>query len=188
MIGKAELILSGSFEYEEMCLNGQVKTEYYDTLFAWINLGLPLDVNETTLTDEDIETGFMIFSAVIYCSESVQLSKFLHNLVSTQSPRTIIQATVNTIQSDNIREIESRQLLNEFYQALDQVFDLQYGKILMALSSTSQLQDMMSKSWPYFHNFSCQEMDQCLSGLNCEIVQKIGKLLILFILNVDLAY
>ena len=46
----------------------------------------------------------MMFSAFVYCSESVALSQFLDSLLSTQSPMTIIQATVNTIESSVLLE------------------------------------------------------------------------------------
>ena len=181
MIGKAELILSGSIEFTTMCSQGQVKPEHFSKLFSSIKLDLSLDATKTTVNDEDITTGFMIFSVVVYCSESVALSQFLHSLLTTQSPRTIIQATVNTIESDNIKDNTNRQLLNDYFQSLNRTFNFEYGKILMALSSPSELQAMMDKNSPYFTNFS-KDIHLCLSGDSChglmDSIKSLGALVV----------
>ena len=107
------------------------------------------------------------------------LSKFLHNLVSTESPRTIIQATVNTIPAGDITDIVNMRRFSEFYLALDKIFHFQLGRILLATASRSQLQAMTAKDWPYFNHFS-KEVDQCLSSASCQgvvdLVQTLGKL------------
>ena len=131
-----------------------------------------------TINQEDVETGFMLFSVIIFCSEPVALSQFLHNLLTTQSPRTIIQATVNTIQSDDTKEVMNRKRINMFYLALDNIFYFQFGKILMATVSSSELQTMLAKDWPYFSHYS-QEIDQCLNNTSCQgvsdLVKSLGK-------------
>ena len=120
----------------------------------------------------------MLFSAIIFCSEPVALSQFLHNLLTTQSPRTIIQATVNTIQSEDIKEILTKKLLNNFYLDLDKIFQFHLGKIHLATASSSQLQNMMSKDWPYFTHYS-HHIDQCFNNNSCQgirdIIKSLGK-------------
>ena len=125
-----------------MCSNGQAISEHHLTLFDKVRLGLFLDGSEQIITDADIKTGLMMYSAIVYCSEPVALSQFLHGLLSTQSPRTIIQATVNTIQSENIKKNYARRLMNEFYLSLNRTFTFQYGKILLAISSDFQIEAM----------------------------------------------
>ena len=166
---KDKLIRSGSIEYTTMCSHGQVESEHYSTIFNLINVSVISDSAKTPITDEDVNTGFMMFTAIVYCSEPVALSQFLHSLLSTQSPRTILQATVNTIQSDKVKE-KTRQLLNEFYQNIQNTFNLQHGKILLALSSASELESMIAKNRPYFTPYS-QEIEQCLTGTNCQGVR-----------------
>ena len=121
----------------------------------------------------------MLFSVVVYCSEPVALSQFLNSLLSTQSLRTIIKATVNTIQSENIKESLSKEQMNQFYLALDKIFDFQLGKILLAISSPPEIEAMMAKDWPFFTHFS-QEIDQCLEEGSCrgvqDIVNTLGKI------------
>ena len=176
---KAKLINKGLIEYNSMCSDDQIKEEHYATIFDEINHGLNPDVaTSTAITDDDIVTGFMIFSATVYCTETVPLYQFLHRLISSQSPRTVIKAIVNTIQSDNIRERKNRKLLNQFFLALDKIFHFQIGKILLATSSLSQLQSMIAKDWPFFNDYS-KEIDQCFNGSSCleimNLVQTLGK-------------
>ena len=136
------------------------------------------------MLEEDIKTGFMIFSALVYCSESVVLSQFLHSLLSTQSPRTIIQATVNTIEFNVLHENRNRMKMNRFYVALDHIFHFQLGKILLATASPSELQAMIAKDWPYFTHYS-QEIDECLNGASCQgimnLVQNLGNIIYFFV-------
>ena len=124
-----------------------------------------------------------MFTAVIYCTESVAFPQFLNNLISTQSPRTIIQATVNTIQSSDIKNKEIRKQLHNFFASLDKIFNFQLGKILLATASSSQLKAMLAKDWPYFVKYSV-EIKQCLSGVSCQgvvdLVETLGNVLNIF--------
>ena len=120
----------------------------------------------------------MMFSAIVYCTEPMALYQFIHGLLSTQSPRTIIQATVNTIQSGDTLDSTTKKYLNQFYHDLDNIFHFQFGKIFLAQSSLGHMQDIMAKDWPFFANFS-DEIKQCLSGATCQVVtdlvQTLGK-------------
>ena len=171
---KSGLITNGFIQYTHMCSGGQVRKQYYPTVFDQIKTQVKGEETDMVVTDEDIETGFMLFSAIVYCSESVPLSQFLHSLLSTQSPRTIIQATINTIQAEDMKERITRKLLNSFYLALDNIFHLHHGKILLASSSPSQLQAMMAKDWPYFTSYS-MDIDQCLNNKSCQAVRNLTK-------------
>ena len=165
---KARFIQDGVLQYNSMCSRGQIKPENY-SVFEKMDLGL----NSTTVyepDDEDIQTGFMMFTTMVYCSKPVAISQFLHSLLFNQSARTIIQATVNTLQSDDIKALQNRIRMNQFYLALDKIFHFQLGKILLATASPSELQAMMSNDLPYFTHFS-QEIDQCLNNASCQGVR-----------------
>ena len=164
---KKELITNGLLNYTSICSGGQVEQEFQSRIFGNVNLGLNMHESDIITEEEDLKTGFMIYSALISCSESVALYHFLHSLLSTQSPRTIIQATVNTIESDNLRDRISKHRINQMYMLLDTIFNLHYGKILLATSSPSQLEAMLAKDRPYFSNYS-QEIEQCLGGVSCQ--------------------
>ena len=161
--------MAGGSQNKQIQILSQLKEHVYSSVFDQIQIGGNSNT-EPIITDEDIKIGFQMFSAIVYCSEPVALSKFLHNLVALQSPRTIIQATVNTIQSDDIKDMKNRERLNQFVIALDNIFSFQLGLILMATASPSQLKAMMAADWPYFHKHS-QEIDQCLNHENCSGVK-----------------
>ena len=166
---KIRLISVGLINFTAMCSGGQVKPQYHETLFTQIFSRTDNHETKAEVIEEDIKTGFMLFSAIVYCSEPVALSQFLQSLLSTQSPRTIIQAIVNTIQSGDIRESISKERINQVYLALDSILHFQYGKILLATSSPSQLKAMLAKDWPYFTPYA-KQFDQCLSGVSCQRV------------------
>ena len=176
ILEKTKLIQSGDLQYTRMCTGSQLRPEQY-SIIDNTNLAL-INASDVSVNDQDLLIGFMTFSTLIYCSESVALTQFLHSLLSTQSPRTIIQATVNTIQSDNIKEKENRKRMAQFYAALDNIFNLQFGKILLATASLSQLEDMMAKDLPYFAKYS-HEIDQCIKNASCQkvvnLIQTLGK-------------
>ena len=175
---KATMVLNRNLiNTTTMCLNGQIKKEYYAQVFDGMNLGLNNDAKDIILTKADVNTGVMIFSIMTYCpTTAMQITQFLHSLLSTQSARTVIQSTVNTIQLSSIKETLIKKGMNTFYLALDKIFHFQLGKILLATTSLSQLQTMMTKEWPYFINYS-QEIDQCLWGPSCQGVMNIVKTL-----------
>ena len=181
---KAEIVQSGYIDYVNMCTDGQIsKFSARKKLFGKVTLGLIVDRTDAAITDIDVTTGFMIYSAMVYCPDSnLKLYQFLHSLLSTKSPRTIIKATVSTIESGNIKDNLKRNTLNQFYIALDKVIRFQYGKILLALASFSELENMISMELPYFTNFT-QDIDLCLSSANCQgiidIVQSLGKFSVL---------
>ena len=181
---KDKIIHEHAFLHKNNCMGGQIKPEYFKTTFQQIDLGNYENMtNNNSITSEDIETGFSMFSAIVYCSESLALSQFLHSLLSTQSPRTIIQATVNTIESGDIIEADNRKGMKNFYHALDKIFKLQFGKILLATTinyarSDTFLKLMLSGDFPYVEAYK-QEIKQCLDGVDCkgveDLVQTLGK-------------
>ena len=128
----------------------------------------------TTIIEEDVMAGLELFLISFHCSESTDIYKFLHNLISTQSPRTIIQTTVNTIQSDNIKERGSRITLGQFYMQLDKIFQFQLGNILSAMLPLSEIETMKDKDWPYFTHYQTA-MDMCLNEHNCQMLTNITK-------------
>ena len=178
---KAKLIHDEMFLYSNMCRGGQIKPEFFNSTFDQIIFGIDVNMtNNTTINSEDIEMGFNMFSSIIFCSESVALSQFLHSLLSSQSPRTIIQATVNTIESGDIREAGNREAMNKFYHLLDKIFKLQFGKILLATIGVNRKRNFFERIFasdlPYFDRYK-QEIDQCLEGVDCEQVEDLVKTL-----------
>ena len=76
-------------------------------------------------------------------------------------------------------------LAKEFYFVLASTLDLQFGKILLATSTKSQIQEVIDKDWPFFTN-NTDLVKKCLSDNKCDsiqdIVKKIGMLVFFGIL------
>ena len=153
----------------ETCLEIQT-----NKLFNKMNTNVKKFNKVTNIVEEDFMTGFELFLISFHCSESTDIYKFLHNLISTQSPRTIIQTTVNTIQSDKIKERKNMITLGQFYLELDKIFQFQLGNILSAILSFSQIETMKDKDWPYFTHYQAA-MDMCLNEHNCQMITKLTK-------------
>ena len=108
------------------------------------------------------------------------MHQFIHTLLSAQSPRTIIQTTVNTIESDKVTQPVVKTMIGQFYLALDKIFNFQLGKILLAVTSSSQVKNMMENDSPYISQYR-EEIEQCLHGDSCQrvtdFIRDLGKYL-----------
>ena len=98
-------------------------------------------------------------------------------MISTESPRAFLLAIVNTLQSENISR-RNKFFLGDIYRAVENMFDLQLGKILIALSTPSQLTSVMDQDLPYLSKYE-KPIKQCLNGGNCQevrtLIGSIGK-------------
>ena len=152
---------------------------YTKTDLEQISLGL----NQITTPDdnvasiEDIKNGLHLYAIFRFCpKDASKIGQFMESLVSTASPRTILLSVVNSLESNMLTRTE-RTLLGKFYEALDKVMDLKYGKILLALSSPTQLETMLAKELPYIAPYS-QGIVDCLQESRCEkmveLIESIG--------------
>ena len=131
-------------------------------------------VRLTNFSEKDLELGLKTVLANIYCPEEndAKVYLFLRNLLSNEIPRTIIQAVVNLAKSERIQGTISQKMINQFYLALDRVFNLEYGKNLLATSSRAQLQDMIDKDYPFFEHHKLV-VQRCLTNMSCQVVNNI---------------
>ena len=109
------------FDEDGMCSMEQVKPENLEKVFSSLKLVLNVNMNTTDepLTDEDIRTGYRIFHAIAYCPIMVlKLFRFIDQLLSVESSRTIIQTFVNLFQSEAIRDETIFLLARQFYKVL----------------------------------------------------------------------
>ena len=65
-----------------------------------------------------------------------------------------MRAVINTLESTTLEEIVERSQVLEFFQALDRIFQLEYGRVLLALSSSHQLEDMLERELPFLANYT----------------------------------
>ena len=99
-------------------------------------------------------------------------------MIFTEKKRTILRAVINTLESGELEGVVDRAHVLGFFQAVDRVFHLEYGKVLLAVSSRNQLEDMLERGLPYFANHM-EEVRSCLGGSGCEgvgkVVESLGK-------------
>ena len=109
----------------------------------------------------------------------------IDQLLSVETSRTIIQTIVNLFQSEVVMNDISFTLTSKFYQVLADTIALQYGNILLATSTTAQMQAMFRNKWPFFTNFN-DLVEKCLWESSCDtfqdIYQNIGKTIFSFFL------
>ena len=96
------------------------------------------------------------------------MGQFLEQLVTNATPRSLLLAVVNSLQSDNLNR-NDRTLLNMFYKDLDRMMDLKFGRILLALSTPSQLETMLAQDLPFVTMYA-EEIDLCSSQKNCTAI------------------
>ena len=92
--------------------------------------------------------------------------------MSKESLRTIIKVVVNTIELEKVKEAENRNLIFGLYQYLEKTFNLQLGKILLGVSSPSELREMLMRKLPYITPFS-NEMELCFVNNNCKSLENL---------------
>ena len=67
--------------------------------------------------------------------------------------------------------------MKEFYGVLANTFGLQYGKIMVATSTKSQLQAVIDNDWPFFGN-NTELVQSCLKDSRCggikDIINSLG--------------
>ena len=165
----------------DYCQHRRLKGKFPVQLFVDLERTVPGTTNSSSFQSEDFLNGAKIFFATIFCpnSLSLKLLGFFQRMIKSQSPRSLIKIVVDTIQSGDIDNRESKKSVNQLYLALEKEFDLQYGRVLLALSSKEELEEMLSKRWPFFVKYS-QELALCLNGTTCgslnDIIANLGEI------------
>ena len=157
-----------------MCTLGQVKPENQIKAFSILDaLGANTTNVEGPPSDEDIKTGFKLFNLIVYCpTVTIKLFRFVNQLLSSESSRTIIQSFVNLFQSDELRDETTFTAASKFFYVFASSLNLQFGNVLLATSTNAQLQDMIRNDWPFFSN-NTEMVEKCLQKSQCDIIQDI---------------
>ena len=117
-----------------------------------------------------------MFSAIIFCPSTVldiQLYNFVDDLISKESPRTLIHGIVNTLGSKDLDRKTSTNL-NDFFNELDSMISFEFGKILLALSSPAEIERMLQKGLPYMTKYK-GEIEMSLNGTDSSYMHDIVK-------------
>ena len=133
--------------YHAHCVNGQLAKKQLDKVFEELNSLLDHNHSENlTIGDkepEDLKTGLMIFYRIVYCnSKQMKLFKFVHLLAQSESERTVLRSLITTIEAGKMKGIVDDEKITSFNKVVNQIFDLQYGKILLATTPRDLLKDM----------------------------------------------
>ena len=164
---------------DETCYMGQVKPQFQEQIFSKIVLIANTTRSSVEPLFEDIETGYELFHAVVFCPAMVfKVYKFIDRLLSHETKRTIIQTIVHLFHSGTIADQTAVNLAKQFYYVLASSLDLQYGNILLATSTTSKLQMMKRRGLPFLSSYT-DLITECLQGTTCELLediyQKLGR-------------
>ena len=168
--------------FDEWCFNGQIKDKYQDEMIEEVFDELGYDDTEREERDtekndrSDLKTGFIMFSAIVFYPSTVldiQLYNFLDDLISNESPRTLIYGIVNTLGSKDLDRKTSTNL-NDFFNDLDSMISFEFGKILLALSSPAEIESMLQKGLPYMTKYK-GDIEMSLNGTDISDVHDIVK-------------
>ena len=154
-----------------MCSMGQVMPQNQKGAFSKLVKNANANPTDGPPSDEDITTGYELFQVIVYCPTMViKLFRFVDQLLSSESSRTIIHTFVNLIQSGALTDETNFILAKQFYNVLASTLNLQYGNVLLATSSNSQLKAVIRNDWPFFAN-NTDLVEKCLQESNCFGVQ-----------------
>ena len=97
---------------------------------------------------------------------------------SMESPwGSLLLATINTIQGNTIAQAVVWAGFRNFYLLLEREFNLEYGRILLALASPAELKAMVDRDWPYLDSYR-EAVDACLQQGDCggisNVTQSLG--------------
>ena len=136
-------------------------------------------------------TGFKLYHAVVFCPEmDIKLYTFVDQLLSNESSRTIIQSFANLFHSGDLKSLRGGKYQKpgkEFYMDLAATLNLEYGNILLATSTNSQLQAAIDNDEPFFTN-NTNLVKACILDSKCDrlrdIIGNLGNF-VLFKINSD---
>ena len=149
------------------CSAVQKAVNYTQLIEQMGNLSKSSTTENLNPSDEDIETGLGLHFILSYCNEATNIGVFLFDLVSSEAPSTILQATINTLQSGNVRSWLGKQMMVDFYRQLDKLFHLHLGKILLEISSVPQLEAILAQGAPYIDAYR-DEISRCVKENDCQ--------------------
>ena len=165
-------------EVDKMCALGQIKTEYQESAFSELISNTNLTERSGEPSAKDIETGYELFHVIVYCLPIVfKMQTFINELISKATSRTVIQTIVHLFQSRTfMKEKASLKLAKQFYQVVATTLGLQYGNILLAISTLAQLQMAKQNESPFFSNYT-DHLGKCHQESCCDFFQDIYRYL-----------
>ena len=156
-----------------VCLYDQIKSDHLDEAFPKLVSIVGIENLEEPATQSDILTGFKLYHAIVFCPErDMKLNRFVDQLLSSESKRTIIQSYANLFHSGVLKGTTSITLAKAFHMDLAATLNLQYGNILLATSTKSQLQYVRDIDGPFFTN-NTDLVKNCIWDSKCDMLQDV---------------
>ena len=129
------------------------ESQIAEVIFSVIQeLGLEYTSN-TWLPQEDLSLGTEFYSALYYCPdhllEAARLSVFFESLISSQSLRTVVAATMHNIQPRAADRIRDFAAINNWYRFLDGRFNLSLGPAIFNLFTSEELAKLTALQPPF---------------------------------------
>jgi hypothetical protein len=113
-----------------------------------------------------ISNGLKLLYTILYCSkEGIEMYKF-HKEMANEGAPTIIQTTMNNVIASKFASDINLKSVNRFYRVLEKKFNLQLGKIVLALSSKAKLKTLLHRRVPYLAQFH-DTIQDCLKKRDC---------------------
>ena len=178
---KAKKIEDGEYRtnqcHRQRVVNKMLNGQTLDTRSWHFQQGLSIDIKESYVfdlntTDEDLETGFELFSWLIFCPDELQLLHQFHiELLATKNVQTILQTTINNMKSGKIKEKSNVEIVKKFFSELDKIVSTDLGKIVLALSSKMDIEKALEDNMPYTKMFEDKSIRDCMRKNNsCQLL------------------
>ena len=154
-----------------ICSFDQVQPELINEFFAHLlSRADNSTLERAATTNEDLGFGFELYHSIVFCP--TKLYFYVDRLLSYETSRTIIHSYVNLFHSKVIKDKATIRLMNKFYDVLSATMGLEYGNILMATSTKSQLRAVFDNEWPFLAN-NTELVKNCLEFSQCDFIQNV---------------
>ena len=115
----------------------------------------------TKATVNALELFVILKNCPRHLSETWRLSKFFENLLQNQNLKTVLAATLHTL------EYNASDEMKVFYKHLDAKYNISLGKSLIGFSNTRQLEELAALDLPYLEDYR-EDINQCLNEGRCD--------------------
>ena len=130
------------------CTLGYVSSDRFSKLIGDLKKRVPKNRSKVSYkeTPDDNTLAFDIFSYLIFCNkEQIEMAVFYNNLFLTGSLRTILQATMNNLQSE-VKDVGTMTALRQIYKTLAEEMDLKLPDVLHRFADSKMLDSVFTKS------------------------------------------
>ena len=175
--------IAGQIMTSTTCTTQKMRWTYFAKVMEYLDLdatvaqlarnGGNLSEYRHNLTTEDMWFSFInLYSMMIFCppDNSLELFIFYSKLAKEENPRTVIQATVNTLNSPLVTKSDiHKNHVEELYRQLDIMFEFQSGEAVLGLSTETDIRNMMGNNLTALkkqrESFNrCLKMSRCHPG------------------------